>query len=134
MTANAFRELYEFAKEIGDEVQIGEAKNANFQLKVDAHQGVYKHDPSVFTANVSGKLKIWPAMMVIENDPELKSVEWKKEDFDKFERRFHSLGGVSRDSKSVNFETFASDATIDEFMSIVENFVATCQERSASAT
>jgi hypothetical protein len=55
-TADAFVELYEFATEIGDEVSIGEAKNANFQMKVDAHQAGYRNDPSVFTANVGGTL------------------------------------------------------------------------------
>ncbi|MFC7060098.1 hypothetical protein [Halovenus salina] len=133
-TANAFRELYEFAKEIGDEVQIGEAKNANFQVKVDAHQGESPSDTSVFTANVNGKLKIWPAMMVIKNDAGLDSVEWEKEDYDEFERAFHSLKGVPRDSKSIKFETFASKTDRDEFMSMVDEFVTICQERFASAT
>jgi hypothetical protein len=55
-TAEAFLDLYEFAIELGDRVTIGGAKNANFQLKVEAHQSTSATDPSVFTANVTGEI------------------------------------------------------------------------------
>lgn len=132
-TTEAFIELYEFAKQIGDEVSIGEAKNANFQFKIDAHQGDYQNDPSVFTANVNGELKIWPARMVLDNAPDFDLVEWDEEDYFEFERGFQSLKGVPRDSTSVTFETVGSDIDIDQFKSIVEKFVSTCREKARSS-
>lgn len=38
-TTQAFLDLYEFTKEIGYGITISGEKNANFQVKVDAHQG-----------------------------------------------------------------------------------------------
>lgn len=129
-TAEAFIELYEFAKELGDEISIGEAKNANFQFKVDAHQGDYQNDPSVFTANVNGELKIWPARMVIDNAPDFDLVGWDEKDYDEFERSFQSLKGVPHDSTTVKFVTVGSDGNLDQFKSIVEKFVSTCREKA----
>lgn len=129
-TGEAFIELYEFAKEIGDDVSIGEAKNANFQVRVDAHRGDYQSDPSVFTANVNGKLKIWPARMIIDHAPDFDVVEWDEEDYYEFERAFQSLKGVSPDTTTVKFETLGSNGNIDEFKSIVEEFVFTCREKA----
>lgn len=131
-TADAFIELYEFANEIGDRVSIGEAKNANFQVKVDAHQGDYQNDPSVFTANVTGELKVWPARMVIDNDPDLDSVAWDEDDYYAFERAFQSLSGVPHDSKTVRFEKVGSNVELEQFKTIVEEFVATCREKVQS--
>lgn len=34
----AFTESYEFSKELGDEINIGKAKNTNFGLQVAAHR------------------------------------------------------------------------------------------------
>ena len=132
-TAEAFTELYEFATELGDDVSIGKAKNANFQCKIDAHRGDYQNDPSVFTANVNGELKIWPARMVIDNAPDSDLVGWDEEDYFELERGFQSLKGVPRDSTSVSFETVGSDMNIDQFKSIVEEFVSTCREKAKSS-
>ncbi|WP_144921114.1 hypothetical protein [Halorubrum salsamenti] len=129
-TAEAFIELYEFAKEIGDDVSIGEAKNANFQVRVDAHLGDYQNNPSVFTANVNGDLKIWPARMIMDNAPDFSVVEWDEEDYYEFERAFQSLKGVSPDTTTVQFETIGSDGDVDEFKAIVEEFVSTCREKA----
>jgi hypothetical protein len=132
ITADAFIELYEFAKEIGDEVTIGEAKNANFQVKVDAHQGDYQNNPSVFTANVTGELKIWPARMIMDHDSGLDSVAWDAEDYHELERAFQSMNGVPRGSTTVRFETVGSSVDIDQFKSMVEMFVSTCRKKAQS--
>lgn len=129
-TANTFVELYEFAEELGDEVDIGEAKNANFQLKVDAHQGDYHGDPSVFTANVTEELQVWPARMPIDHDSNLDSVPWDAEDYHEYERAFQSLRGVPQGTTAVDFETFASSVSLNQFEAVVEDFVATCREKS----
>lgn len=129
-TAEAFTELYEFAKEIGDNVSIGEAKNANFQVQVDAHRGDYQNNPSVFTANVNGELKIWPARMIIDHASDFDVVEWDKEDYYEFERAFQSLKGVTRGSTTVKFETLGANGNVDEFKSIVEEFVSTCRRKA----
>lgn len=128
-TAEAFTELYEFAKELGDDVSIGEAKNANFQVQVDAHRGDYQNDPSVFTANVNGELKIWPARMIMDHAPDFDVVEWTEEDYYEFERAFQSLKGVSPDSTTVEFEALGSDE-LAEFKSIAEEFIVTCREKA----
>ena len=132
-TADAFLELYEFATEIGDEVSIGQAKNANFQVKVAAHQGGYRNDPSVFTANVGGTLKIWPARMVLDNAPDFDAVGWDAADYHEFERAFQSLQGVPQGATTVPFERVGSDVDVAEFEAIVERFVATCR-READGT
>ena len=132
-TADAFVELYEFATEIGDEVSIGEAKNANFQMKVDAHQAGYRNDPSVFTANVGGTLKVWPARMVLDNAPDFDAVGWDAADYHEFERAFQSLRGVPHDATTVPFERVGSDVDVAEFESIVERFVATCRRKADGA-
>lgn len=132
-TADAFVELYEFATEIGDEVSIGEAKNANFQMKVDAHQAGYRNDPSVFTANVGGTLKVWPARMVLDNAPDFDAVGWDAADYHEFERAFQSLRGVPHDATTVPFERIGSDVDVAEFESIVERFVATCRRKADGA-
>lgn len=129
-TADTFTELYEFAKEIGDDVSIGEAKNANFQVRVDAHRGDYQNDPSVFTANVNGELKIWPARMIMDHAPNFDVVEWDEEDYYELEKSFQSLKGVPRDSTTVKFDVFGSNGNTDEFKSIVEEFISTCRKKA----
>lgn len=132
-TADAFIELYEFADEIGDKVTVGEAKNANFQVRVDAHQGDYKNDPSVFTANVNGELKIWPARMMLDHDSGIESVAWDAEDYHELERKFQSLSGVPRGSTTVEFEKLGSRVEVDQFKQVVEEFVETCREKASKS-
>jgi hypothetical protein len=129
-TADAFLELYEFATEIGDRVSIGQAKNANFQVKIEAHRGSYRNDPSVFTANLGGTLKVWPARMVLDHAPDFDAVGWDAADYYEFERAFQSLRGVPQDATTVPFERVGSDVDVAEFKSIVEQFVATCRNKA----
>lgn len=129
VTADAFIELYEFGKDIGDDVVIGGAKNANFEVKVDAHQGDYPGNPSVFTANVNGKLKVWPALMPLRNDAE-ESVPWDQSDYQRYEKQFQSLSGEPRDTRETSFDEFASSGKLDEFKDLVEDFVETCREKA----
>lgn len=128
--ATAFSELYEFANELGDEVQIGEAKNANFRMYVDAHQGSYQKDPSVFTANVSHLVKIWPAGMPLPDDSEQSPVPWERDDFTALRQEFQSLRGVTHDDQEVMFSTMVENDTLDEFKSMIEEFVATCRQKA----
>lgn len=129
-TAEAFTELYEFAKDISDEVSIGEAKNANFQMKVGAHQGSYQNDPSVVTANVAGELQIWPARMVMDNAPNFDTIGWDKQEYYEFETALQSLKGVPQSSTTVKFDAVGSDVDIDQLKSIIGDFVRTCREKS----
>ncbi|TYL37844.1 hypothetical protein CV102_14000 [Natronococcus pandeyae] len=132
-TAVAFTDLYEFAQEIGDRTTIGQAKNANFQLKVDAHQGKYQGNPSVFTANVDGDLKVWPARMPLDHDEGLESIAWDPADYEAYERAFKSLNGNPRRVKSVAFEKVAAHVDLDEFKSIVKEFVTSCRQAERAA-
>lgn len=133
-TVETFVDLFEFAREIGDRVKIGGAKNANFQLKDDAHLGDYQNDPSVFTANVKGKLKIWPAKMVFDHDPTGNSIAWDREDYDDYAKSFQSLTGVTHGSESVRFDTFSQGNNLPRFESIVEDFVNTCRQKALDST
>lgn len=128
-TAEAFVDLYEFAEELGDRVVIQGAKKANFQLKVDAHQSDSGGDPSVFTANVEGKLKIWPAKKPLENDPNLDSIAWDAQDYGRYETKFQSLRGVPQETREVQFETVVGNDDLDRFKEIVAEFVSTCRQR-----
>lgn len=126
-TANAFLDLYEFAQETGDRVTVGGAKNANFQLKIDAHQGDSRGDSSVFTANVSGKLKIWPAGAPIEYGSDSELVEWDPAEYTRYERAFHSLRGVPAGDAEVPFDSFVRGGDLEGFKTAVEEFVAACR-------
>jgi len=128
-TAEEFIELYEFAKGLNGRVSIGGAKNANFQFKSKAHQGEYSSDPSVFTANVNGELRVWPAGMPVWNDG-LESVSWDEQDYQTFERAFQSLRGVGPDSTGIQFDEFTSHNNVDQFKEIVEEFVSVCEEKA----
>lgn len=128
-TYQTFIDLYKFSKKRGDGIDIGQAKNANFKLRVAAHQGDHSGRPSVFTANVSGKLKVWPAKMPLdEEDLESSPVAWDSEAYTEFERAFQSLDGVPEDENSVSFETLAAGNNLEEFKTSVERFVAHCRE------
>lgn len=129
-TSQAFIDLYEFAKEIGDDVKIGQAKNANFGLIVNAHQGEHSGNPSVFYANVNGAVKIWPASMPLTDDADSSVVDWDREDFVDLKRAFQSLGGVPRGEKKAPFETIASGDNLGEFKTIVEEFVTACRQKA----
>lgn len=126
-TADAFFDLFEFAQAIGDKVAIGGAKNANFQLKVDAHRGNYQRT-SVFTANVNGKVKVWPARAPLSDEANREVISWSDEDYARYERQFRSLRGVPSGANEVSFKTLVEHGQLDRFKEIVEAFVATCRQ------
>lgn len=128
-----FIELYEFSKELGDDIDIGGAKNANFKLKVDAHQGEYDGRASVFTASISDGLKIWPANRAYSRDDQDGStVEWGFAAYEAYQDGFRSLEGVPGTDTDVSFEEFTSGDNLDEFKVLVKKFVDDC--RSAVRT
>lgn len=129
---DAFIDLYEFSTELGDEVDIGGAKNANFGLQVDAHQGDHVGSPSVFTANVSGKVKVWPAKMPLDDEqPDASPIAWDPVAYEEFLAAFESLDGVPPDENVVSFDTLASGDSLEEFKRSVEVFVTHCREAAA---
>jgi hypothetical protein len=132
VTADGFRDLYAFAKDVGDTVDIGEAKNANFQCKVDAHQGDYENDPSVFTATISGEVKIWPARMIMDHDG-LDTVAWSADDYYAFERAFHGLNGTPASSTTMKFDEMATTVDMGKFQQVVTDFIDTCREKQSNA-
>lgn len=124
-----FVELYEFSKELGNDIDIGGAKNANFKLKVNAHQGEYDGRASVFTASISDGLKIWPANRAYSRDDQDGStVEWDFATYETYRDGFQSLEGVSETDTDVSFEEFTSGDNLEEFKTIVEEFVKDCRE------
>lgn len=131
----AFDELYSFAKEVGDRVAIGGAKNANFEMRVDAHQGDYTADPSVFTGNVNGKVKIWPAKRPISKheDPdgvysvEGEYVNWPSEAYQRFVEGFRELPGVPPGESEADFADMVREGSIEEFKELVREFVEECR-------
>lgn len=125
----AFVDLYEFSKDLGDDIDISGAKNANFGLRVRAHQGDHSGRPSVFTANVSGKLKIWPAKMPLDGeDPEDSPVPWDPEAYEQLEAGFQSLDGTPSGGNSVSFDVLANGDNLERFESLVEEFIVHCRE------
>ncbi len=124
-----FVDLYEFSKELGDDIDIGGAKNANFKLKVDAHQGEYDGRASVFTASISDGLKIWPANRAYSRDNQDGStVAWDFAAYETYQSGFRSLEGVSETDTDVSFGEFTSGDNLEEFETIVEKFVKDCRE------
>lgn len=124
-----FINLYEFSKELGDDIDIGGAKNANFKLKVDAHQGEYDGRASVFTASISDGLKIWPANRAYSRDDQDGStVEWDFAAYETYRNGFRSLEDVSETDTDVSFEEFTTGDNLKEFEAIVEQFVKDCRE------
>lgn len=126
-TANAFVDCYEFAVGIGDRVTVGGAKHANFQLKVDAHQSDSRGDSSVFTANVNGKLKVWPAGAPIEYGSDPGPVHWDPAAYTRYVRAFGSLRGVPAGDAEAPFDSFARGGDVEGFKSAVEAFVSACR-------
>lgn len=121
--------LYEFAKEIGDNVDISGAKNANFKMRVDAHRSNHSGRPSVFTANADRMLKVWPASMPINGDaPETSPIEWDPAAYEEFKTDFQSLEGVPSDEPEVYFRDFCQADNLDQFKAIVREFVAHCRD------
>lgn len=133
-TAEGFKDLYAFAEEVGDTVDIGGAKHANFQVKIAAHQGEYDGDPSVFTANVDKEVQIWPARMILENDPELETVAWTRTDYEDFAKAFAALDGVTQGAVTADFDTVVTNGDIEAFKAVVNDFVTVCRERAAAST
>jgi hypothetical protein len=129
----AFLELYEFGTSVGDRVDIGEAKNANFQVKIDAHQSDDAHDPNVFTANVTGEVQIWPARRPLRNDPDRTSIEWDEMAYTEYKRRFRAISGVATDSTTVRFEALVTSGELDRFKNVVEEFVSACRTGASGA-
>ena len=126
---DAFVELYEFAAELGDGIEIGGAKNANFKLKVAAHEGAYGGSASVFTANVNGELKVWPAKRPYTGeDPDVTLVDWELEAFEQYLDDFRSLDGVSASDTSIRFDEFVRDGSVEAFEEIVTAFVEHCRD------
>lgn len=124
----AFVDLYKFSKELGDDVDIGGAKNANFGLQVRAHQGDYSGSPSVFTANVTGKVKVWPAKRPIKNDNAADApVSWDPSAYDDLLSQFQSLDGVPADN-TASFDVLARGDNLEQFMTIVDDFVTHCRK------
>lgn len=124
-----FVNLYEFSKRLGDNIDIGGAKNANFKLKVDAHQGEYDGRASVFTASISDGLKIWPANRAYSRDDQDGStVEWDLAAYEKYQNEFRSLESVSETDTDVSFEEFTRSDDLEKFKMTVEQFVKNCQE------
>lgn len=124
---DAFVDLYTFSSELGDDIEIGGAKNANFKLKVAAHRGSYDGSTSVFTANVTGDLKIWPANRPYTGEnPDETLVDWDPEAYERYLDAFHSLDGVSETDSEVRFEEFVRGDNVEAFMEIVEEFVEDC--------
>lgn len=125
---DAFVELYEFSKAIGDGIDIGGAKNANFGLQVDAHQGEYGSDPSVFTANVTGLLRVWPAKSPLdEENPAASPVAWDPRAYERFEEGFQSLVGVGEGDAEVRFDKITEADNREQFKDVVEEFVRRCR-------
>lgn len=128
--ADTFLDLYEFAMELGDGVTIGGAKNANFQMKVDAHQGEYEGNASVITATITKDLNIWGSVMILEDGKTPDTVDWDTEDYRKFETSFQSLRGVPPGEVNIEFEVLALNQNLEQFKEIVEVFVTTCREKA----
>lgn len=126
----AFVDLYEFATEVGDRVDIGGAKNAHFKLKVTSHRGGYSGaDPSVFTANVAGKVKVWPARTPMDHGY-FGAVPWEERDYLAYQRAFRSLDGVPADATEAPFEILAAGDTLVRFERAVETFVSACRRKT----
>ena len=128
--ADACLDLYEFSKGLGDEVTIGGAKNANFQMKVDAHQGEYGGSASVFTATITDDLKIWGSRMILEDGESPDTVDWDGEDYREFEREFQTLRGVPTGEPDAGFEILALEDNLERFKQMVEEFVTICREKA----
>ncbi|MDS0261068.1 hypothetical protein NDI56_16845 [Haloarcula sp. S1CR25-12] len=124
--ARQFIELHEFAKEIGDTVDVTGVKNARIKLVVEAHQGTSGRNPGVFTANVNGELKIWPAKMPIDYGY-LDLVPWEEDAYRSYERAFQSLYGLPRDTDQIRFDEFAAKDLTAAFTDIVADFVTACR-------
>ncbi|WP_435361605.1 hypothetical protein [Haloarchaeobius sp. DFWS5] len=133
-TAADFKELYEFAEGLGDDVFIGEAKNANFRVFVDAHHAGYPGTPSVFSANVTGDVKIWPAGRPVRDDADASLVEWDQQEYATLRRKFQDLQGVPPGDLEVSFETICNGDNFDEFKEMITEFVAACRESAAKSS
>jgi hypothetical protein len=124
---DSFVELYEFAENLGDEIKIGGAKNANFGLQVEAHIGDYSGNPSVFTANVNDKVKVWTASMPLDDeDPVESPVPWDKSEYLHYEEKFQELFDVS--DPKVPTTALTEGDNLTKFKAIVQEFVEHCRK------
>ncbi|GAB3022395.1 hypothetical protein [Natronobiforma cellulositropha] len=128
----AFVDLYEFSNEIGDHVDISGVKNARVKVEVRAHQGDHSGRPSVFTANVTGKVKVWPARTPLDDEnPEESPVSWDPAAFDTFLERFQSLDGVPSGEPRAPFSVLTRGDNLEAFKEMVEEFVEHCRDSAA---
>jgi len=131
---DTFLDLFEFAQDIGDDVEINRAKNASFGLQVDAHQGEYDGSPNVFTANINDEIKIWPAKFPITgSDDDEDPVAWNIDAYERFRDQFQSLDRVQSDENSANFEVVAHNDNLEQIKEIVTEFVTHCREAAENA-
>ena len=129
----AFDELYRFAEELSDDIRIGGAKNANFKMDVGAHKGRYEGRTSVFSVNINGKIKVWPAKRPIDGSNESENpVEWGIEELERYVERFQSLEGVPEDTKA-DFDVLTRGNNLEKFKEIVRDFVSHCREAEREA-
>lgn len=126
-----FVELYEFSKELGDDIDISGAKSANYKLKVDAHRGSFDGRTSIFTASLNGGLQIWPANRPYTGDEvDAASVAWDESAYEAYSDGFQSLEGVSEGDTDVYFEGLAKGDNLEVFKGLVEEFVDRCRNSS----
>lgn len=109
-------------------MDIGGTKNAKFGLQVDAHQGAYGGSPNVFTANVSGKVKVWPAKYPLNEDEDDSPVDWDLAAYEGFLDGVQSLQGVGSEANTVSFDAMTDADTRRQFKAHVREFVAHCRE------
>lgn len=83
----------------------------------------------MFTANVAGEVKVWPAKMSLDDENRADSpVPWDPEAYDEFESRFQSLPGVPPGETSASFEVLAEGDNLDQFTLYVSEFVDHCRD------
>jgi hypothetical protein len=131
--AEAYRDLYEFAQELG-EVQINRTQNASFKLLVDEHQGNAGGNPGVFSANINGDIQIWPASGPLpDDDDEPSEVAWSREAYERYQEAFTQLEGEV-DTNSASIDNITLDDNLQQFKTICEEFVSQCRKAANSTS
>lgn len=131
--AEAYRDLYEFADDLGD-VRINRTQNASFKLLVDEHQGDAGGNPGVFSANINANLLIWSANNPLpDDDDEVSQVAWQKESFEQYQREFSQLEDVT-EGKKAPISVITSGDNLHQFKRMTQEFVDQCREAAHSNT